>query len=243
MADPGENQSLLVRALDVFGNLFILNLLFVLTSIPIITIGASLAALYSVTLKMVRREEGAVVKSYFAAWKANFKQATLSWLAVFVVLVIMAGEFLYATNFSGGLSSMYLVVIGIEAAVLVCVIPFLFPLIARYENTFTGTFKNAFLLTVGNLWDTIKIVLLWGVPIGIVALHPGIFYMTWYLWLVVLFALIAWLSSFTIRRVFEKVSGGAENKAEPITGADADVAADSTVEVITESSPDSHSEE
>ena len=207
MADPGENQSLLVRGLDIFGNLFILNLLFVLTSIPLITIGASLAALYSVTLKMVRREEGAVVKSYFAAWKANFKQATLSWLAVLLVLVVMAGEFLYAVNFSGGLSTMYLVIIGVEAVILACVMPFLFPLIARYENTFTGTFKNAFLLTVGNLWDTIKVILLWAVPIGLVAAHPAIFYMTWYLWLIILFGLISWLTSFTIRRVFEKVSG------------------------------------
>ena len=213
MADPNEKQSRLVRALDVFGNLFILNVLFVATCIPVITIGASLSALYSMTLKMVRKEETAIARGYFDAFKANFKQATLSWLCVLGVLVIMAGEWLYAVNYGGGLGSMYLVIIGIEAVVLLLELSFLFPLIARYENTFMGTIKNAFLVALGNLWSTAKILVAWGLPIGLMVTHLNIFFFIWYLWVIILFALIAWGTSFTIRKTFDKMDGESEDKS------------------------------
>lgn len=58
-------------------DLMILNIVFIICCLPIVTIGASLTALHYVTLKMVRNEESYIVKSFFKSFKQNFKQATI----------------------------------------------------------------------------------------------------------------------------------------------------------------------
>ena len=64
----------LYRGLNRLWDLIVLNILFFLTSIPIVTVGASLSALYTVTLKGVRKEDSYIVRSYFAAFRENFKK-------------------------------------------------------------------------------------------------------------------------------------------------------------------------
>ena len=61
-----------MRYLNRFADLMILNLLFLLTSIPIFTIGASLTALYSVCFRLGTDREGSTFRDYFAAFKENF---------------------------------------------------------------------------------------------------------------------------------------------------------------------------
>ena len=73
-----------MRYLNRFADLMILNLLFLLTSIPIFTIGASLTALYSVCFHLGTDREGSTFRDYFAAFKENFRQAT----ALFLLLLL-----------------------------------------------------------------------------------------------------------------------------------------------------------
>lgn len=59
--------------------LILLNIVFILFSLPIVTIGASVTAMFSITLKMVRGEEGGLINGFWQAFKNNFKQSTLIW--------------------------------------------------------------------------------------------------------------------------------------------------------------------
>ena len=77
-------DSRFMRYLNRFADLMILNLLFLLTSIPIFTIGASLTALYSVCFHLGTDREGSTFRDYFAAFKENFRQAT----ALFLLLLL-----------------------------------------------------------------------------------------------------------------------------------------------------------
>ena len=61
-------------------DVMILNVLWVLCSIPVVTMGASTTAVYYVTLKLVRDEEGPTIRSFFKSFKENFRQATIIWL-------------------------------------------------------------------------------------------------------------------------------------------------------------------
>lgn len=70
-----------------------LGVLFLITSIPIITIGASLSACYTLTFQMAKNEEGYVLKPYLKAFKANFKKATVLWLIMLFIGVILLGNF------------------------------------------------------------------------------------------------------------------------------------------------------
>ena len=67
-----------------------LNILWFICCIPIVTAGASTTALFYVTLKMVRNEEGNITKAFFSSFKSNFKQSTIIWL-ILLALGIMLG--------------------------------------------------------------------------------------------------------------------------------------------------------
>ena len=58
-------------------DLLLLNFLCILCCIPVVTAGASITALYYVTLKMARDEESYIARSFFRSFKQNFKQATI----------------------------------------------------------------------------------------------------------------------------------------------------------------------
>mgnify|MGYP000763200386 FL=1 len=83
-----------MNALNKMADLIWLNILTLICCIPVITIGASLTALNYVTLKLVRDEEGYVTKAFFKSFKQNFKQATIIWLILLLVIALLLGDFL-----------------------------------------------------------------------------------------------------------------------------------------------------
>ena len=84
----------IMRGMGRLADFIILNLLWVVCSIPIITIGASTTALYTVMLKLVKNEEGYIAKGFLKAFKENFKQATVIWL-ILLVAGLLIGFDLY----------------------------------------------------------------------------------------------------------------------------------------------------
>ena len=77
------------RFIGKFFDVMILNLLWVVCSIPIVTMGASTTAVYYVTMKLVRDEDGPTIRSFFKSFKENFKQATIIWLILMVIGAII----------------------------------------------------------------------------------------------------------------------------------------------------------
>lgn len=211
-----ENDSRFVTVFETFGNICALNVLWILCSLPIVTIGASTTALYTVMLKLINKEEGPIVRSFFAAFRSNFRKATISWLIVLAAMVGIAGELYlaYVYNFEGTLAIFYLVLGFAELLVLCLTLPFLFPLTARFENSIWNTFKNAFLLSVSNLGSWLKIFLAWFMPFFVWIAYPEIFLMIWYLWLILVFGVVAYGTSFTIRKVLRKVERVQEQQSE-----------------------------
>ena len=66
--------------------LVVLNVLWVLCSLPVVTIGPSTAALYQVLGKVIQGEDSHTARKFFAAWRENFKCALLVWLPMLAVL-------------------------------------------------------------------------------------------------------------------------------------------------------------
>ena len=62
-----------------------LNILWFICCLPIVTIGASTTALYYVSLKIVKNEEGNLTKAFFHSFKENFRQGTAIWLILSVL--------------------------------------------------------------------------------------------------------------------------------------------------------------
>lgn len=131
------------RFISKFFDVLKLNFMWLLFSIPIVTIGASTAAAMSVALKMVDDEEGYVCRSFIKAWKENWKQGTvlglLSALAIYAVYL----DFQLFEVVEGN-PVIFLIVGMISCFVVIMCLLYAYPLIARYENSLVRTIQNSF---------------------------------------------------------------------------------------------------
>lgn len=145
-------------------DLVILNLLAIVCSIPIFTIGASWTAMYFVTIRMVRKEESYIIKDFFRSFKENFKQATIIWLFALLAMGIFAGDVVIYRTIPDQIPKALMIAVLVLAYLVLGTIVYVFPLLSRYHNTTKGTIKNAFLVSVVNVPYTIIFVLLMSIP-------------------------------------------------------------------------------
>ena len=76
MGNENKIMSIFTKVMDAV----ILGVLWLMCSIPVITLGAASSALYYAFHKCVRQDRGSAWKSFFEAFRCNFRQATLLWL-------------------------------------------------------------------------------------------------------------------------------------------------------------------
>lgn len=200
------------QKIDKFGDLFFLNLLFIISCVPIITIGAAVTALYAYTIKLAKDEETTLWKGYWKAFKDNFKPATKAWIVVLVFAAILYVLYVASFGITGIGYSVILVIMAFIAIYLSFTLPLLFPMIARYENTTANMFKNAFLIAISNLGSWLYLFFIWAIPIALYATNKTILYYTWVLWLVILVAVLAYAGSFVINKLFAKIEEAMETK-------------------------------
>lgn len=74
-------------------DLVILNLIFIFSCVPIITIGASTSALSYVTLKMMRGEDPYIWRNFWKSFRQNFKQGTLVWIFSILIFIFLGMDF------------------------------------------------------------------------------------------------------------------------------------------------------
>ncbi len=145
-----------MRAMTDIMNLVILNLLTLLCCIPIVTAGAALSAMHYILLQIIEQEEGGIARTYFTQFRGNLRDSTLPWLAVLICGILLYVDF---RVFRADADKRYLVIPAyIAAAVLAMIFVWLFPLLAKFSNSFLASMKNAFLLAVGNLPRTLGMV-------------------------------------------------------------------------------------
>lgn len=188
------------RFIGKFWDVIILSFLWVVCSIPIFTVGASTTAMYYVTLKLVRDEDGYTFRSFFKSFKENFKQATVIWLILAVAGVILGVDlYFFLRIFEGGeqFRSIMLAVFLAFSFVYIAISTYIFPLQARFYNTVKKTFFNAFFMSIRHFFQTLGILVIdVGVVIVAVFFFPPL----------MLFgvALIAFLNSFIFASIFKK---------------------------------------
>lgn len=141
-----------------------LNMLWIICSLPIFTIGASTAALYSVTLKIARDEDPPILTTFVKALRENFKQATVLWLILLGAGLLLGadGYILYHLYRStqgavAVISTLGLALIIAAAIAFVIVLIYVFPLTASVRNTNFAMLKNSLLIGIHYLFCTILV--------------------------------------------------------------------------------------
>ena len=154
----------LMRLLEKAFDLMLLHILFVICSIPIITIGASTTALISVSMKSIRGEEGYIFRTFFKEFKNNFKQSSCIWF-IFVLIISWCLAFIIFSFNVGSESAKILELI--EAAVLFIIIgafKYVFAVQARFENDLFSTIKNSFFLSLRHFPTTFILIAMTVMP-------------------------------------------------------------------------------
>ena len=152
-----------------FSDLITLNLWFVLTSIPIITVGASTTSMHYVLLKIYCDElEYSVTKNFFQAFKQNFCQATVIWILYVIFAALLFADFFFMTN------PFLLKILLIIAALLLCLsLGWVFILQSRYVNPIYATIRNAVVFSIMHPVDTSLMFALILLPILLFLCKPS----------------------------------------------------------------------
>lgn len=192
-----------MRALTVVSNLILLNWLFLFCSIPIITMGASLTAMHHVVLEMIRKQDASMVRSFFRAFQDNFKQATLIWLIYLALGAVLVIDYQIGSELlSGAMWALVLAAMVVLAILWLLTWPYVFPMQARYDNPIPQTIKNAFLVSVANLPNSLILA----------AITLAVPYLSWryqnmipaavLLSMFVLFSGVAYLNDLLVNQIF-----------------------------------------
>ncbi|MDR1547333.1 MAG: YesL family protein [Hungatella sp.] len=205
------------RFIGKFGDLIILNILWLVCSIPIFTIGASTTAVYYVTLKLARDDDGYTIRSFFKSFKENFKQSTAIWLILLAVGMILGIDMYFFTRLytgSGSLRTVMVTVFLAMALIYAAVFTYIFPLQARFFNTVKRTFFNAFFMSLRHLFRTIGLIAIDGVLLaaGFVFMIPPVLM----IFMLFGFPLLAFINSYILTPVFNQYIPKEEEKREEL---------------------------
>jgi len=147
------------KFLSTLVDLVALNVMFVISCIPIITIGTALTSLQYVMVTGWDTQNSHLIKMYTKSFRQNFKQSTLVWLILLVV-----GAFLGFTGWmvyqqskvdDSVMFMAFVVIFAIICFVYLCIFTYVLPVIAKFENTTGMMFKNALILAVSHLPSTL----------------------------------------------------------------------------------------
>ncbi len=204
-------DSPLMNVLNKMADLMWLNILTLICCIPIFTAGAAFTSMHYVALKIVRNEESYITRAFFKSFKTNFRQATLIWLLILLVAAILGGDYYIITKSGIQFSTVLIVLIMAAAVLVICTTLYVFPVLAKFDNTIMGTIRNAFIMSILQLPKTVVMFVMAFFPLIIylvsLRLIPIIFLFG--------FSLPAYASAMLYNKFFQKLEDQLLAEQEP----------------------------
>ena len=203
-----QPDSLLIRFLTKICDLLFLNIMFVLSCATVVFSGAAVTSLYAVTLKMIRGQDYAPIKGFLRALRENFLPSFSTTILLFVDVTLLAllHTALYAETLL--MPPALFILLTVIAVFLTALLSWLFPLLARFENTFSRHLNNAVRLALVNLPVTFLLTAVNLLPLLLCLLIPTSLGVVFAFWLLFGFAAGAWVNSFYLNRIFGSLQGG-----------------------------------
>lgn len=204
------------QAMERVADFFILNILTIVCSIPLITAGAAFAAHYKVMQNLVMDSEQPIGKSYFRAFAQSFKQATALWLMTVLAAALIVVDVILTYLYLDGLAVTIYVLLGVIGVVAFGTAGYAFALIARYENSLKEHLRNSLILAVGNLPRTLLMLLVYAIPLLMALLSLPLFLNTLIIWATFGISIILYLQARIIKPVFLMLEKTEDNSEESL---------------------------
>lgn len=185
-------------------DLVILNLIFIFSCVPIITIGASTSALSYVTFKMVRGEDPYIWRNFWKSFRQNFKQGTLVRIFSILIFIFLGMDFYIINSQNTSLFAVVRILLWIVCAVALSVFLYVFPVISHFVCTTKQALKNALLMTFGHLPYTLMMLALAGLLLFLCSSSSKLFAMIVVLSGICGFSVVSFVYSIMFDRIFQK---------------------------------------
>lgn len=185
-------------------DLVLLNLLWLVCCLPVITIGASTTALYYVEMKMVKDEDSYVVKSFFHSFKENFRQSTAVWLCIMLAGVVLYFDFYYSSHMMTAGAKLMAVPLILAAFLILITSCYVFPVMAYFKNSVKGAVKNSLLMALAHLPYTIVIAVITMGPVLLIVISQNNLLAGTFLDIIIGVSLCAWANVHIFNKLFER---------------------------------------
>ena len=199
-------DSRFMRFLTKVCDLLLLNVLTAFLSLTVIAAGTAIISLYTAVVKMMQEEDSEPVSCFLHALRENFSLSVPAAPLLFVDVLLLALLHYALTAETLVFSPAAFVFLAIAAAFLTALLSYLFPLLARYENTFPRHLANAWRLAAANLPVTFLLVTVNLLPLLLAVFLPGLFRLLAVFWLMIGIAASAYLNSFYLCQIFDTLS-------------------------------------
>ena len=190
----------LFRFLSLVSDLLILNIVYVITCIPIFTIGTATSALYRTMLdKRYGRPAG--VRSYFRFFKSNFRQSTLRYLFSLLIGAVLVFDIWFTRAGRLPMQQIFVPLFFLMLTVLSVISSWVLALTGQFSNTAKKTFKNAALLAP--LHPSVSLLfLLRFIPAALAYISEDLFLLLSAVFFLIYYALSAYLAAGPMSKVF-----------------------------------------
>lgn len=147
------------RGIDKIGKIFLLNVLWVICSLPVFTMGASTSALLYSCMKL-HGNEGYWYRNFFSSFKENFKQATALFLLYFSVGALLAADFMLGGQTGNAFGLFLQACAGVLAVPYFLSLLYVFGVQAKFVNAVGATIRYSFFMALRNMKYTVQMAIL-----------------------------------------------------------------------------------
>lgn len=192
--------------LTFLGKIILLNFMWILFSIPVVTIGASTTALYKVMFSIIAKNDSFPFKTFVVTFKKEFKNSTKVWLAMVLGICVFSFDFYFGFKSTYSFSKFFLI-LGIVGVLLFSLITFLvFPYICKYNNNFKGYIGNTFKIVCCCPVRCLFILVLWGGCILLTICIPRIMIVAAIIWPMLGVSLLSYFTTHVMISVFKTIT-------------------------------------
>lgn len=159
-----SNDSSFGKVMTKIGIIIGANLLFVIVSLPVVTMGAAWAALLHVMFKVLRGTETLnPIKMFWTGLKQNFKQATIAWLIIIAVVFIGWVDIRFLLHTGGSMVNFRYAIFAVGVVLLIGAI-YLFPTMVAFSNKLSVLFRSAYYFALKKPLKLIVLLFFYVVP-------------------------------------------------------------------------------
>ncbi|MBE6003074.1 MAG: DUF624 domain-containing protein [Lachnospiraceae bacterium] len=160
-----NDKNAIMNIFTMITQLMIINFLTVLFSSPVITAGASFAAMHDCLQRIIRKEDGYTVRNYIASFRDNLKQGSLLLFCFLPLFLGIAGDILLCVLSPGLLPRWVTVPAGVAGFLSFFIFLWVFPILARFRLTVAEILRLSLFLCVARFPRTISMAMMWIIPV------------------------------------------------------------------------------